>query len=451
MLTDDTDFAEKTALLRYRVIAEALPERLTPIERGLIVRDLAERSWELDGRLRRVSRSTIDRWITAYRERGLAGLKPQPRRDRGVVRKRPELMEEACRLRRELPSRSAPQISRILGMTHGVAISPRTIRGHLQRQGLTRAELGQPARAFGRFEAERPNQLWIGDTLFGPLVPDAGKSLRAYLFLFVDDHSRLLVHGRFLLAENARGAQLTLREAILRRGLPEVLYLDNGSPFSNAALERSCAVLGIRLIHSKPYSPQGRGKLERLNRFIRERFLAEAEAAGITGLQQLNDRLLAWVDQECNTRLHAETHQTPISRFEAAGPPRDVDLDKLADAFKWSVVRAVTRTAEVSLRGSRYSVDPALVGRQVEVRYDPEDLTSVEIWCERMPWGKAFPTVLGRHVRKRPESPPAPPGERTGVDFLGLVERAHDQQTLGRLSYRDLLRDPKDDQQEGKD
>ena len=93
--------------------------------------------------------------------------------------------------------------------------------------------------------------------------------MRAKLFLIVDDHSRLLVHGRFFAHENARACQEALRAAIVHRGLPEVLYADNGAPFKNAWLTRTCVVLGIRLVHSRPYSPEGRGKQERLNRFIR--------------------------------------------------------------------------------------------------------------------------------------------------------------------------------------
>jgi transposase InsO family protein len=122
------------------------------------------------------------------------------------------------------------------------------------------------------------------------------------LFLIVDDHSRLLVHGRFMAAENTRAGQEVLPAAIVRRGLPEVLYADNGAPFANAMLARTCAVLGIRLVHSAPYSPEGRGKQKRLNRYIRERFLSEATHVGIDSLDELNDRFGAWVDQVANRR-----------------------------------------------------------------------------------------------------------------------------------------------------
>ena len=145
--------------------------------------------------------------------------------------------------------------------------------------------------------------------------------MRARLFLIVDDHFRLLAGGRFFAHENARACQDLLRRAITRRGVPDVLYADNGAPFSNAWLARTCGVLGIRLVHSRPYSPEGRGKQERLNRYIREAFLAEAVHRGIESLDELNDLFAAWAGQVANRRVHAETGQTPIGRFEAGGPP----------------------------------------------------------------------------------------------------------------------------------
>jgi putative transposase len=445
-----TDPAEQTALDRYRVIAEAASERLTPAERGLLVRELAGRTHESsDGSRRDYSRATLDRWIRAYRAEGLDGLRPQPRSDVGMVRRVPELLQEACALRRELPARSAAQISRILQARHQVRVSPRTLRGHLLRLGLGRAQLSGQRQVYGRFEAERPNEIWVGDVLVGPFVPHPRRegSRRAYLFLFVDDYSRLLLHGRWMTHENTRAGQDVLRQAILRRGLPETAYLDNGSPFANAALDRTCAVLGIRLVHSRPYSPQGRGKQERLNRFIREGFVAEAEHAGIESFSQLNDRFAAWSEQDCNTRVHAETGQTPISRFLSRGLLRQVDLELLHDAFRWSVMRMVTRTAQVSIMGNRYSVDPALCGRRVELRYDPEDLARIEVWHDRRPFGNAVPFLLGRHVHRQvPQAEPPPPPQPTGIDYLGLVEQAHQAETLGQISYRDLPTTHEEDQ-----
>src|SRR6266540_6781176 len=323
-----TDPAEAVAIARYHVIADATNPRLSPAERGALVRQLAgESHMQTDGSRRVFSRATLDRWLLAYREQGLDGLRPQPRTDLGLARRYPDLLEEAALLRQEIPARSAAQISAILQARHRVRVPERTIRQYLQRRGLQRAVLAGASRVYGRFEADRPNELWIGDVLVGPFVPHPRQtgSQRAYLFLLVDDYSRLLVHARWFPEQTARAGQEVLRAAIQRRGLPERVYVDNGAPYANAALSRTCAVLGIRLIHSRPYTPEGRGKQERLNRYIRERFLTEAEAHGIVSFSELNDRFLAWSEQVCNTRVHAETGQTPIDRFTSQGSLQPVE------------------------------------------------------------------------------------------------------------------------------
>ena len=262
----DHDQQEAVALHRWGVIAEAANARLTPAERGVVVRAIAVRvHLHPDGTERRYSRGTIDRWVRAWRAGGLDALRPAERADAGTVRAHPELFAEAAALRLELPSRSAAQIASILFHRHGIGVAERTVRAQLRRAGLHREALEAEPKVFGRYEADAPNDRWITDVLVGPWVPwpRVDTSVRARLFLIVDDHSRLIVDGRFFAHENARACQELLRRAIVRRGVPVVLYADNGAPFSNAWLARTCAVLGVRLVHSKPYSPEGRGKQER--------------------------------------------------------------------------------------------------------------------------------------------------------------------------------------------
>ena len=300
------DRAEQLALFRYSVISEAASPRLSPAERGRAVRDLAARTWVTpEGTERQISRTSIDRWLAAYAKDGLAGLAPVPRSDLGRPRGGRQWLEEAAKLRRAVPARSSAQIVDIIGRAHGVWLSERTVRQHLHRLGLSRQALSAaPARAFGRFEAARPNEIWIGDVLHGPFVPcpRGPGSRRAKLFLLVDDYSRLLVHGRWVTEENTRAGQEVLRSAISRRGRPEILYVDNGAPYANHQLSRACAVLGIALVHSKPYAPQGRGKQERLNSYIRSSFIAEIEARGTASFDELNDLFMAWAEQVANAR-----------------------------------------------------------------------------------------------------------------------------------------------------
>jgi putative transposase len=427
----DDKLAEQIALHRWAVIAEAAAANLTAAERGALVRQIAARPHpHPDGSPRTYSRGTIDRWLRAWRAGGLDTLRPSPRSDTGAVRAHPELFAEACALRLELPGRSAAQIASILFHRHGVTVPERTVRGQLRRAGLHRQALAAEPKAYGRYEAGAANERWITDVLVGPWVPYPKRegSVRARLFLIVDDHSRLLADGRFYGHENARACQELLRRAITRRGIPAVLYADNGAPFSNAWLARTCGVLGIRLVHSKPYSPEGRGKQERLNRYIREAFLAEATHQGIESLDSLNDLFAAWADQVANRRVHAETGQAPIDRFEAGGPHRQASPELMRDAFRWSVTRKVTRTASVPLEGNSYAVDPALTGRRVELRYDPEDLARIDVYLDGRPAGAAVPFVTRRHVHRAVPQAARPEPAATGIDYLAMVAAAHDDE-----------------------
>jgi putative transposase len=439
------DRSEEVALFRYSVISEAVSPRLTPAERGLIVRALAARTWTTpDGVQRCFARGTIDRWVVAYRRDGLAGLRPTPRSDRGRARAHGRWLEEAARMRRALPTRSSAQIVDAIARAHGVVLSQRTVRAHLARAGLTRAALSaEPARAFGRFEASRPNEIWIGDVLVGPFVPHprVAGSKRAKLFVLVDDYSRLLVHGRWMTEENTRAGQDVLRSAIARRGVPQHLYVDNGAPYSNHQLARACAVLGIHLVHSKPYAPQGRGKQERLNSYIRQSFIAEMCDRGIADFDELNDLFTAWAEQVANARTHAETRQAPIERFLDNHAPAIPSPAVLTEAFRWSLVRRVTKTATISLLANRYQVDPSLIGRTVELRFDPEDLSRIEVFDHGVGAGVAVPFVIGRHVHPAvPQATPPPPADpQPGIDYLGLVAAAHTEALgEGSISYRDV-------------
>lgn len=423
------DWAERLALHRFGVIAEATNERLSHQERGALVREIATRSHaHPDDSDHRYARATIDRWIRSWRGGGLDALKPKARADSGVVRRHPELYEEMKALRLELPTRSAAQIAQILLHRHGIVVAERTVRDQLRRAGLHRGALAAEQRAFGRYEADHANDRWITDVLIDPWVPfpKTRDSVRAKLFLIVDDHSRLIVGGRFFTHENARSCQELLAETIIHRGLPSALYCDNGAPFSNAWLARTLAVLGVRLVHSRPYSPEGRGKQERANRYIREAFLAEATHQGIDSLAELNDRFCAWAEHVANRRVHAETKERPIDRFEADGPHRQVDLERLKEAFRWSATRKVTRTATVSLEGNAYSVDASLVGRRIELRYRPEDLRRIDVFYEGKRVGAATPFVISRHVHRAVPQASQPAPARTGIDYLGLVQAAHE-------------------------
>jgi hypothetical protein len=170
--------------------------------------------------------------------------------------------------------------------------------------------------------------------------------------------------------------------------------------------------------------------------------LTEAEAAGIAGLEELNDAFMAWAEQVANTRVHAETKTTPIARFLGDGPPQRPDPAVVREAFRWSLSRRVTKTATVSLLANRYEVDPGLVGRYVELRFDPEDLSVIDVFYDKVPHGRAIPFVIGRHVHPsvpQAERPEQVNDDGPGIDYLGLVRLADDKaQGAGQIAYREV-------------
>jgi putative transposase len=168
------------------------------------------------------------------------------------------VLELAAGLKREKPGRTAAQVMRILRTSCGWSPSVRTLQRHFERLELTTRPDGRPPATFGRFEASRPNELWTGDALHGPRI--AGR--KAYLFAFLDDHSRAVMAARWGYFEDSVRLAAALRPALAARGVPESIYVDNGSAFVDAALKRAAARLGVKISHSRGTTP-GRGKIER--------------------------------------------------------------------------------------------------------------------------------------------------------------------------------------------
>src|SRR5271157_4113249 len=261
--------AEQVALFRYQLIREAADPGLSTRQRGRLVRELAARAHPGPfGDPVVVSRATIDRWIRAWNAGGFAALAPPARQV--TLRTDAQVLELAAGLKREKPARTAAQVQRILRATCGWSPSARTLQRH-----------------FGRLE------LWTGDALHGPKI--AGR--KAYLFCFLDDHSRAVMAARWGYFEDSVRLAAALRPALAARGVPEAIYVDNGSAFVDAALKRAAARLGIKITHSAPGRPQGRGKIERFFGIVRQEFLVEVgDGSPVTDLTQLNRLFTAWYE-----------------------------------------------------------------------------------------------------------------------------------------------------------
>jgi len=345
-------------------------------------------------------------------------------------------------LRRENPQRTAAAIRRILRTQLGWAPDERTLQRNFHRLGLVCGTAGGSAAVSGRFEAEHPNDLWTGDALHGIRI----QLRKTYLFAFLDDHSRLLPGYRWGYAEDTVRLATALRPALASRGVPKAVYVDNGAAYVDRWLLRACAKLGVRLVHSRPGRPQGRGKIERFFRTVREQFLVEItgepDVIGrhhVTDLAELNRLFAAWVETQYHRAVHSETGQTPLARWCAGDPIALPTPETLTEAFLWEEHRRVTKTATISLHGNSYEVDPSLVGRKVELVFDPFDLTRIEVRLAGVPMGLAIPHHIGRHShpKARPETPTAPP-KPSGIDYAKLIEVAHQTELARGVNYAAL-------------
>ena len=447
----DENGRREIGLFRYALIRDAADPAWSRVERGRLVRALAEREHVgPDGRLVRVSRTTLGRWIRAYRHGGFQALVPQPRVT--PLRTRAEVLELAFSLKRERPERTAAQVREIMLAAAGDGPVPglRTLQTHLARQGLNvRADGRSPGKVYGRFEAAQRNELWTGDGLHGPTL--AGPAARrAVLVAFIDDYARLLVGWRWGTGEDVFGLEAALRAGLMARGVPEAILVDRGSAFVSSQLLRACAVLGVRLIHASPSAATTKGKIERFFRTVRDQFLVEIDDG--VELAELNRLFSAWLEVVYHRRVHSETEQTPLERFDAAGAPALPTPALLREAFLWSQERMVTKTATVSLYSNQYEVDPALVGRKVELIFDPFDLTRIEVRYQHRPFGTAVPLQIGRHTHPQARSELPPPPAPTGIDYLKLLAAKRDAELGGqRIDYASFTNGAGSDSGDGED
>lgn len=423
--------AEKIALFRYGLVA---PLILEPLPRGELLRrarEIAARPYEIPGSKRiSLCPETLLKWARRYRQGGLEALARKPRQDRGQSRAiTPQLAELIERLKRENPHRAGTTLLRELTLCSGFdasPIAPATLYRFLQQRGLTTHQLlAAPGRK--KFEAEFSNQMWQSDMLFGPYVerPGGGR-MQAFLFAMLDDASRLIPHAQFYDNQGLDAFLDCLRHGVARRGLPTRLYVDNGKVYRSVQLARLAASLGILVTHSSPYQPEGRGKIERFFRTVREQFLANLDRKHLLTLEELNERLWTWIEQVYHCTEHASLGTAPLVRWQ-----RDIervrqlrpntDLHRL---FFYRLDRRVRRDSTFMLQKHFYEAPSHLAGETVEVRFDPLDLSQVEIYSQGQAqgWARAVdPVVNAQLPSNKAEASPTP--EPTGVNFIELLQK----------------------------
>jgi len=426
--------AEKLALFRYGLIAPLVLEALPRGELTRRAEEIASRLYDIPASKRRaVSVDTLLDWATRYRNGGFEALAPKQRQDRGQSRTITlQLASLIERLKRENPHRTGTTLLRELALSSGKddpPISSSTLYRFLKQRGLSERQLLAP-QARKKFEAEFANQIWQADMLFGPWVqrPGGGR-MQVFLHATLDDASRLLPHAQFYSSQGLDAALDCLRQAIAARGVPIRLYIDNAKMYRSPQLARIAASLGILIIHSRPYQPEGRGKIERFFRTLREQFITNLETKRLLSLDELNERLWAWIENSYHRAEHSTLGTTPLLRWQrdieqVRQLPPATDLRRL---FFHRLDRLVRRDSTFLLHSRLYEAPPHLAGNMVEVRFDPLDASQVEIWFQGQLQSAARmvdPVVNGQLPSAKPAARREP--QPTGINFVELLNRRKD-------------------------
>ena len=436
------DPATEIALFRYGLIASVihLPPESGKLEGAL--RQVAATAVVMPHSKRtRVSLSSVRRWLKAYQRGGFAALLPKARSDIGQPRAfDPAVLARAVELRLAQPDRTTPMIAEHL-KREGLRVNVHTLTTHLRNTGQTRRQLAPADKIRRRFEREAPNDLWQGDTLQGPWLPDPGhpsRAQRAHLVAFIDDHSRLVPYAEWFFDERLPRLERVFKLALLRRGVPKAIFVDNGQIYHATQFGAACATLGVQKIHAAAYDPSSKGKIEKFFGHVRSAFLPEVEAAKLNTLRDLNAAFLAWLEQLYHARVHSETDQSPFERFTAGPAPRTVDPELIQQAFLWRITRHVSRTNSIELQGNRYTLDLGrqLSGQKVELRFDPFDLSKVDVYLRNQRLATVAPVFLKRQWHLKVDGLVAiQPALRThaGGDFLVKLRAEHERELRARI------------------
>ena len=313
---------EKVAIFRFGVIFPLVEKNLHEYwgEKQRIIREVVSKEWEIPFSTRTyISKATVLSWVRRYEAGGrkIEALFPENRGDKGRMRSiTDEQIDALMRLRQENPKISTPRLVEKARNANvfppGTEVSMASIYRLMKIRKGKRLKVQEDMR---KFEVQMANDLWQSDCMHGPQILDNGKKRKSYLFAVIDDHSRLITHGQFYLAENLENYLDCLWTAMRKRGVPRKLYVDNGASFRSHRLQLGCAALEVGLSYARPYRPQGKGKIERFFRTVRMQFLPEL-GEDMT-LEKINSLFAAYLDQKYHQTIHGTTGQNPLDRYLA--------------------------------------------------------------------------------------------------------------------------------------
>lgn len=449
---------DEEALERYRMILPLLDPEIDTAKRCMLREQIALREEK--------SIRTIYRYERQYREAQFEGLLPktrEKRRSQKLPENWDEIVAEAIQLKKEVPRRSVRQIIMILESEDfappGV-IKQSTLQRYLYDAGMGKKALKRYTEdrkpSSKKFCKDHRLELYQGDIKYGPVIRDReGNKIQTYLSSVIDDHSRLIIQSEWHDNQRKEIVEDTVHRAVLKYGVFDRFYVDNGKQYISNQLHKSCARLGIKVRHAPPFSGKSKGKIERFHQTV-DRFIAELAVAPVHSIAEMNEKWKYFLEEDYQKKPHggiAKYYQSKGIDVPAEGISpiqewnRDtrrlkyLDSQTVAEAFTHVESREIDKTGCFEFDGITYEASIAYSGLSVEIAYDPLNTGTIEVRHGKMEVIQAHPIDIGPYAKDEPVLPAAmtenPPDRSRFLDAMEKKYRDDHDMMANALSFGD--------------
>ena len=409
------------ATWRFEQIAFLMDETLPKALREHRLKEVTREGvpWP-SGEVKPIGRSTLYRWLTAYRKHGLKGLLPGPRKDKGKSREdRSEPVADAIALLLERPERSLTQLLEYVKLrfpqtTFSRSTLARELKKHPAHASVLKTRRGGGLKR--RFEAGEAHEIWQLDAK-GPFQVrfKDGRQVRVVVLSALDDCTRYVVAAALSRSESLAGAVKVFRAAAMRWGLPARIYCDRHSVYDSGAFRQGLAELGVHRINTKPGRKEARGKIERYHRVLDGWFVKELRHQEVIDEIHLEELLQATLDLLYHRHRHRTLRGSPAEALGEKRSKREVSPEDLQRAFSRRESRKThPKTGEVTLEGCAYQVPVAYAGQRCRFAFDPVETGHAVLLTDE---GQSL--ILQPILKHHP--PPEPREPRRGAGALQQV------------------------------
>lgn len=325
---------------------------------------------------------TLQYWLSQYLKDGIEALRPGYRSDRGKSRKIDEsLAQKISERKSELKNMSVKLLYETLigeDLIIPNKISLSTFYRFIEDLNIEGPSSNEEKKEMKRFSHEYINEMWQTDCMYGPYIKIGKSKKQTYLLAYIDDASRLITHAEFYYSQSYEELRSSFKEAVLKRGIPKILYTDNGKIYRSQQFGYTCASIGCALIHAQPFMANQKGKIERFFRTVRLRFLSRLDINTINSIEDLNLKFWTWLESDYQRKLHSGIGMSPLDFFmsQVSRIKLVSDIDGLNENFLLRLSRKIGKDATLQIDRTLYETDQKFAGMRLEVRYDPEWIKS---------------------------------------------------------------------------